>query len=168
MNTSFLFFVSLTNQQKKYLSSDDFRFEKFKRLLPSSSDYEKLDSYKHIDNKITFILNKLLRKKAIHSFIGNDEFQITTSSTGKPLVKDNINIKFNMSNCISENISTMIINNQSIEAGIDIADVNDHMGIDDSFDHTLYKDILSPIELELLSTQNSHNKIRLFALIWSV
>ena len=168
MNLSFLFLVDLDDYQRKLLRTNDFEFERLKRLLPSVNDYEKLDSFKHIDNKVTFILNKLLSHKAVNLFVEHSSIEFIADSNGKPMLKDNPNIKFNMSNCISENISTMIINNHGVDVGIDIANVNDHMGNDYHFDHYLYKDILSDTEMDLLSKQPFEDKIKLFALIWSI
>ncbi|KAL6930848.1 uncharacterized protein HGUI_00592 [Hanseniaspora guilliermondii] len=168
MNSSFLFLVHIDDYQRKLLKTNDFKFEQFKRLLPSSNDFEKLDSFKHKDNKITFILNKLLCLKAVNLFVENDEIEFISNKNGKPMLKDNPKVKFNMSNCISENITTMIINNHGVDVGIDIANVNDHMGNDQHFDHTLYKDILSNTEMDLLSKQSFENKIKLFAMIWSI
>ncbi|KAL6929937.1 hypothetical protein ACO0SA_001343 [Hanseniaspora valbyensis] len=78
-----------------------------------------------------------------------------------------------MSNCISQCISTMVVNNQGVDMGIDIANINDHMTEEDkvkqSFDYTLFNDILSEKEQFLLSKQkNEQNKIRLFTMIWAV
>lgn len=168
MNLSFLFLVDLDDYQRKLLRTNDFEFERLKRLLPSVNDYEKLDSFKHIDNKVTFILNKLLSHKAVNLFVEYSSIEFIANSNGKPMLKDNPDIKFNMSNCISENISTMIINNHGVDVGIDIANVNDHMGNDHHFDHYLYKDILSDTEMDLLSKQPFEDKIKLFALIWSI
>lgn len=165
---SFLFLVSLDKNQKEDYKKDDYKFEQLKRLLPSTGDYQKLDSFKHIDNKLTFILNKLLCVKAIDAFIKDKSYEFATNNTGKPILINDANVKFNMSNCVSENISTMIINNQNVEVGIDIANVNDHMGNDSSFDYTLYRDILSHVEMDLLSKQTDPNKTRLFALMWSI
>lgn len=168
MNPSFLFLVELDDYQKKVLKTNDFEFEQLKRLLPSINDFEKLDSFKHIDNKITFILSKLLCHKAVSLFVESDHFELISNRNGKPMLRDNSNVKFNLSNCTPENITTMIINNYGVDVGIDIANVSDHMDNDHCFDHTLYREILSDIEMDLLSNQPFEDRVKLFALIWSI
>ena len=174
MTSSSLFLIQLSKNEIKEFETNDFKFESLKRKLLNQKDFQTIDSFHHIENKLTLILNRLLCQRVCSNYITNgEELIFEKNSFGKPYLANNQSLNFNMSNCISQCISTMVVNNQGVDMGIDIANINDHMTEEDkvkqSFDYTLFNDILSEKEQFLLSKQkNEQNKIRLFTMIWAV
>lgn len=170
MNSSALFLVQVSEKDVQEFRTNDFKFEMLKRRLNDPRDYKAIDGYHHIENKLTYILSKLLCEKVCKNYLPKGEvLTFQKSSHGKPYLANHPGLKFNMSNCISQCTASMVANNQNVEVGLDIANVNDHMGEKEIFDYNLYTEILSEEEQVLLSKQlDNKSRIKLFTMIWAV
>ncbi|XBW35130.1 hypothetical protein QEN19_000693 [Hanseniaspora menglaensis] len=170
MESSVLYYIQLSKSEIDELKENSFKFEQLKRSLSNVKDFQVIDSYHHFENKLTHMLNKLLAAKVCANYnIEGVDILFEKTANGKPYVTNYPKLKFNMSNCISQYMTTMVINNEGQELGIDIANINDHIKDSEVFDYTLYEDILSINEKVLLSNEkNLINKIRLFTMIWAV
>lgn len=113
---------------------------------------DKVKAFYFIDDKIRSLSAYLLLSKALKEdyMIDNlQEFKVTSS--GKPYLKNNKNIFFNISHC--KNFVACIIGNDDV--GIDIQDPF-------SFDRDIAKQICSKEELKTLNNINeTHNKRQL-------
>lgn len=170
MNSSALFLVQVSPKDVREFRENDFKFEMLKRRLKDLKDYKAIDGYHHIENKLAYIISKLLCEKVCKNYLAKDEaLTFQKSSYGKPYLANHPGLKYNMSNCISQCTYSMVINNQGVEIGLDIANVNDHMGENEVFEYKLYADILCEEEMALLSKQlDNERRIKLFTMIWAI
>lgn len=145
----------------------DRKFEKLLRFLPFSQQTRIISKKDATIARITLI-NQLLQRYICCRVVGKQphELEFTANQYGKPFLKDS-NFQFSMSN---SSISTsMVVDFDNKEVGIDLADTRDVDTFgDDYLNH--FRDIFHPNEFEYLKgfTDNTDQQKLLFTQYWAL